>query len=67
MAFNLPAPQNLHTSASSSNRGTIGSVASLGTKSGGNLPISTNAAQVINSTATNVSGPPAGVFFWYGW
>jgi len=63
MAFNLPAPQNLHTSASSNNRGTIGSVASLGTKSGGNLPISTNAAQVINSTPTSTTGAPAGVFF----
>ena len=63
MAFNLPAPQNLHTSASSNNRGAIGVVSSLGTKSGGNLPISTNAAQVINSSASNASGPPAGVFF----
>mgnify|MGYP003144755003 CR=1 FL=1 len=63
MAFNLPTQQNLHTSSSNNNRGTIGGVASLATKSGGNLPISTNASQVINSTASNASGPPAGVFF----
>lgn len=63
MAFNLPTQQNLHTSSANSNRGTIGGVSSLATKSGGNLPISTNASQVINSTANNASGPPAGVFF----
>ena len=62
MAFNLPAPQNLHNSNSGSNRGTIGSLAT-GFKSGGNLPISTNGSQVINNTASNASGPPAGVFF----
>ena len=63
MAFNLPTQQNLHTSSSTNNRGTVGSVANLGTKSGGNLPISTNGAQVINNTGSNVSGNPAGVFF----
>ena len=62
MAFNLPAPQNLHNTSSNSNRGTIGSL-STGFKSGGNLPISTNGSQVINSTASNASGNPAGVFF----
>lgn len=63
MAFNLPTQQNLHTSSSANNRGTIGTVTSLATKSGGNLPISTNASQVINNTPSNVSGNPAGVFF----
>jgi hypothetical protein len=63
MAFNLPAPQNLHSTSSNNNRGSVGSVASLGTKAGGNLPITTNGAQVINSTASNASGNPAGVFF----
>jgi len=63
MAFNLPTQQNLHTSASSNNRGVIGSASSLGTKSGGNLPISTNASQIINSTGSSATGAPAGVFF----
>ena len=63
MAFNLPNAQNLHTSRSDSNRGVIGTATSLSTKSGGNLPISTNASQVINNTPNNVSGNPAGVFF----
>ena len=63
MAFNLPTQQNLHTSASSNNRGIIGTASSLGTKSGGNLPIATNASQVINSTGSSVNGNPAGVFF----
>ena len=62
MAFNLPAPQNLHNTSSNSNRGTIGSL-STGFKSGGNLPISTNGSQVINNTPSNASGNPAGVFF----
>jgi len=62
MAFNLPAPQNLHNSNSGSNRGTIGSL-STGFKSGGNLPISTNGSQVINTTPSNASGNPSGVFF----
>ena len=63
MAFNLPSPQNLHSTTSNNNRGSVGSVASLGTKAGGNLPITTNGAQVINSTASNASGNPAGLFF----
>jgi hypothetical protein len=62
MAFNLPTQQNLHNSSANSNRGTIGS-AQPGFKSGGNLPISTNGSQVINSTSSNATGAPAGVFF----
>ena len=63
MAFNLPTQQNLHTSRSDTNRGVIGSASSLSTKSGGNLPIATNASQVINSTGSSATGAPAGVFF----
>ena len=63
MAFNLPSPQALHTSGSSVNVGTLGTVTSLSTKSGGNLPMSTNASQCINNTSSNATGVPAGVFF----
>ena len=63
MAFNLPSPQALHTSAGSVNVGTLGSATNLGTKSGGNLPISANASQCLNTTSSNAAGTPAGVFF----
>ena len=63
MPFNLPSPQSLHTAASTNNVGTLGTVTSLGTKSGGNLPISTNASQCINNTPSNTTGVAAGVFF----
>ena len=62
MAFNLPAPQTLHTGQATVNVGTLGSLAA-GRKAGGNLPIANNASQVINSTASNANGVPAGVFF----
>lgn len=62
MAFNLPSPQNLHTSSASSNRGTIGSLNS-GSKVGGNLPVTTDGAEVVNRTSASVTGNPAGVFF----
>jgi len=63
MAFTLPAPQALHTSAGSDNVGTLGALGSLGTKSGGNLPITTNASQSLNTTASNATGTPAGILF----
>ena len=62
MAFNLPTPQNLHTSSASNNRGTIG-ILNSGSKVGGNLPVSTDGAEVVNRTASSVTGNPAGVFF----
>ena len=62
MAFNLPTPQNLHTSGAGNNRGEIGSL-NTGTKGGGNLPITTDASQVTNNTASSVTGNSAGVFF----
>tara|TARA_R110000796_G_scaffold76624_1_gene171331 strand:- start:2767 stop:4314 length:1548 start_codon:yes stop_codon:yes gene_type:complete len=62
MAFNLPAPQSLYTGQGTDNVGTLGSL-TPGRKSGGNLPISNNASQVINTTASNANGVPAGVFF----
>tara|TARA_R110002072_G_scaffold14972_2_gene60933 strand:- start:357 stop:1907 length:1551 start_codon:yes stop_codon:yes gene_type:complete len=63
MAFILPSPQALHTSAGSVNVGTLGTATNLASKSGGNLPISTNASQCLNSTSSNATGTPAGVFF----
>ena len=62
MAFNLPTPQNLHTADATSNRGFVGNL-NPGIKVGGNLPISTDGAEVINRTASNATGNPAGVFF----
>ena len=64
MAFNLPTPQNEHTSSANTNRGDIGRTSDLSSiKSGGNLPISINASQVINKTGSSANGNPAGVFF----
>ena len=62
MAFNLPTPQNLHTSSATSNRGVVGSL-NAGTKGGGNLPVTTNASEVVNNTSSSVTGNPSGVFF----
>ena len=47
MAFTLPAAQYLMTS--NSNRGLVGS-GNPGTKTGGNLPITTRAQELVNTT-----------------
>ena len=51
MAFNLPAAKYLMTkNADDKNRGTFGSVPLLDRKTGGNFPISENAAQMQNNS-----------------
>ena len=50
MAFNLPAAQYLMNTNSSSNRGSFDTAFQTGQKTAGNLPITSNAAQVVNSS-----------------
>jgi len=51
MAFNLPSAQYLMTtSASDANRGQFRSTGGLGRKTGGNFPITTAAAEMVNSS-----------------
>ncbi len=57
MAFNLPLAQYLMNSNSINNRGSFDTAFQTGQKSGGNLPITTNAAQVQNS------GGNEGIYF----
>ena len=58
MAFNLPAAQYLfRTNASNANAGTFDTVPALGSKNGGNLPITASAAQLTNSSGNR------GVYF----
>ena len=60
MAFTLPAAQYLMTS--NSNRGLVGS-GNPGTKTGGNLPITTSAQQLVNTTNSSPTGAMAQIVF----
>ena len=57
MAFNLPSAQYLMNSNASTNRGSFDTGFQLGQKTAGNLPITSNAAQVTNS------GGSEGIYF----
>ena len=60
MSFSLPTAQYLMTS--NSNRGLVGSGAS-GTKTGGNLPITTSAQQLVNTTNSSPTGAIVQIVF----
>ncbi len=62
MAFTLPSAQYLMTSNASTNRGTENGP-TTGLKTAGNLPITTNGTQMINSQASSLTGTPERIYF----
>ena len=62
MTFVLPSAQYLMTTNSSTNRGNENG-ASSGLKTAGNLPITTNGAQFINSQSSSLTGTPERLYF----
>lgn len=62
MTFTLPSAQYLMTSNASTNRGVNGSPAT-GSKVAGNLPITSNAAQLQNNTGSSLTGTPDRIYF----